>query len=185
MAGELYLAHPKTEAAFGCLYNPLNGYVWYLTGGTFEVYGTGGRTAANYALTITGHTGNFHTGDMPSGVPTGEGVKYIVMYYARSTGTPLDIDLEDYVGDQQWENYGAEKTGYVLSAVGLDQIPITAPAGVASTFREMVVQNWRRFFKKVTLTSTQLKTYADNGTSVATTQVVSDDDTTETQGAAA
>lgn len=61
-------------------------------------------------------------------------------------------------------------TGVVLDATGLDAIPVTAPAGVAATFREMIVQTWRRFFKRVTKDATNIKTYADNGTSVVTTQ---------------
>lgn len=69
-----------------------------------------------------------------------------------------------------------------LSATGLDSIPTTAPTGVATTFREMLVQTWRRFFRKSTLTGTQLKTYADDGSTVLTTQAVSDDATTQTQG---
>lgn len=71
-----------------------------------------------------------------------------------------------------------------LAAAALDNITTTAPSGVASNFREMVVQTWRRFFKKATQTETQIITYADNGTTVVTTQTVSDDGTTETQGAA-
>ena len=76
------------------------------------------------------------------------------------------------------------KTGYSLAATGLDSISVTAPSGVASTFPAMVVQLWRRFFSKATKTSSQIKTYADDGTTVVTTQTVSDDGTTETQGAA-
>lgn len=76
------------------------------------------------------------------------------------------------------------KTGFTLAATGLDSITCTDPAGVANTFPKMLVQIWRRFFKKVTMTATQLKTYADNGTDINTTQTVADDDTTETQGAA-
>jgi hypothetical protein len=66
-----------------------------------------------------------------------------------------------------------------LASDGLDNISITEPSGVATTFREMVVQTWRRFFKKATLTSSQLKTYDDDG-DVKTTQSVTNDDTTET-----
>lgn len=77
-----------------------------------------------------------------------------------------------------------DKTGYGLASTGLDSISTTAPSGVASNFREMLVQTWRRFFKNTTLTSTQLKTYADDGTTVVTTQAVSDDGTTETVGSA-
>lgn len=79
---------------------------------------------------------------------------------------------------------GASKTGYALAATGLDAITATAPATVASTFPQMVVQLWRRFFKKATMTATQVKTYADDGATVVTTQTVSDDSTTQTQGAA-
>jgi len=78
----------------------------------------------------------------------------------------------------------SDKTGYALAADGLDSISTTAPAGVASNFREMLVQVWRRFFRKSTMTATELKTYADNGTDVVTTQTVSEDGTTQTQGAA-
>jgi hypothetical protein len=71
-----------------------------------------------------------------------------------------------------------------LASDALDDIAITAPSAPATTFPGMVIQLWRRFFKKVTLTSTQLKTYADDGTTVATTQTVSNDGSTQTQGAA-
>jgi ActR/RegA family two-component response regulator len=77
----------------------------------------------------------------------------------------------------------SDKAGFKLASDGLDSISITAPAGVATNFREMLVQLWRRFFKKATKTSTQIKTYADNGSTVVTTQTISDDGTTQTQGA--
>ena len=76
------------------------------------------------------------------------------------------------------------KTGYKLAFDGLDSVSTTAPSGVASNFREMLVQVWRRFFVKATKNSDtgQLQTYADNGTDVLTTQSVTDDGTTETVG---
>lgn len=76
----------------------------------------------------------------------------------------------------------ASKTGYALASDGLDTISTTAPSGVATNFRQMVVQTWRRLFKKATLTSTQLKTYADDGTTVVTTQTVTNTGGTETVG---
>lgn len=79
-----------------------------------------------------------------------------------------------------------DKTGYVLAANGLDQISVADPGGAASqtTLPRLIVALWRRFFKKSTLTATQLETYADDGATVNTTQAVSDDGTTQTQGAA-
>jgi hypothetical protein len=72
-----------------------------------------------------------------------------------------------------------------LASDGLDAVSISAPTGVASNFREMMVAVWRRFFKKATATSTQIKTYADDGTTALTTQTCSDDGTTQTQGTSA
>lgn len=80
----------------------------------------------------------------------------------------------------------ADKTGYSLTATGLDSITASDPGGVASTFPQMLVQLWRRMFKKSTLDSGagELKTYADNGTTVRTTQTVSDTGGVQTQNAA-
>ena len=77
------------------------------------------------------------------------------------------------------------KTGYALAATGLDAITATAPGGVATTFPQMLVQLWRRFFKKAAKTPTTIVTYADDGTTPETTQAITDDGAgTESQGAA-
>lgn len=81
-------------------------------------------------------------------------------------------------------DWNVGKTGYALSSTGLDSVATTAPTDVASNFREMLVQVWRRFFEKATRTSNTLSTYADNGTTVMTNQTISDSEGTETQGAA-
>jgi len=78
----------------------------------------------------------------------------------------------------------SDKTGYSLAATGLDSITATTPTGVATTFPQKLVQVWHRFFGKVTMTATQLKTYDDAGTGTLTTQTLSDDSTTQTQGKA-
>lgn len=72
-----------------------------------------------------------------------------------------------------------DKAGYGLASDGLDQIPITT-SGPATNWRQMLVMVYRRFFRKSTLTSSQLKTYQDDGSTLLTTQSVSDDGTTQT-----
>jgi hypothetical protein len=70
-----------------------------------------------------------------------------------------------------------DKTGYSLASTGLDAVSTAAPAGVAGTFREMMVAVWRRLFRystKSELTG-QIVTYADDGTTVLTTQNFTDD----------
>lgn len=61
---------------------------------------------------------------------------------------------------------------------------VAAITGVASGFLEQMVQLWRRQFKRTTLTSTQLKTYADDENTVLTTQTVQDSGGTQSMGAA-
>lgn len=79
------------------------------------------------------------------------------------------------------------KTGYILDATGLDAVAVTDPGGVANTFPKMVVQLWRRFFKGSAKNAGagEIYTYADNGTTVRTTQSYTDDGAgNETLGAA-
>jgi len=76
------------------------------------------------------------------------------------------------------------KTGFKLASDGLDSVSIASPSGVATNFREMMVQLWRRFFKKADRSSDTIQTYADNGTTVLTEQAISDVEGVETQGAA-
>lgn len=79
----------------------------------------------------------------------------------------------------------SDKTGYSLAASGLDAISVTDPGspGSHTTIPKMVVALWRWFYKKTTLTSSQLKTYQDDGSTVNGTASVSDDGTTQTKGA--
>lgn len=122
---------------------------------------------------------------------TGSSPYYVqsdVVDWKGATAPAMTGDAYAYLGT----NLGAlganataiPKAGYKLASDGLDTIATTAPTGIASNFREMLVQVWRRFFKKATKTAAQIKTYDDAGTGVVTTQTVSDDGTTETQGSA-
>jgi hypothetical protein len=80
----------------------------------------------------------------------------------------------------------SDKTGFSLASTGLDAIPVANPTGVADTFPKMLVALWRHFFKKADFTkaSGAKKTYADNGTTVVTTQTCTDADGVQTQGPA-
>ncbi len=70
-----------------------------------------------------------------------------------------------------------DKTGYSLASTGLDSISVAAPMGVASTFPGMLIQVWRRFFKASAKSASTLtiETFADDGTTVVTTQGYTDD----------
>jgi len=80
-----------------------------------------------------------------------------------------------------------DKAGYTLGATGLDLIGIGDPGIPANhtTFPKLVVATYRRFFRRVHKTPVAITTYADDNTTVRSTQVVSDDGTgTQDVGAA-
>ncbi len=71
-----------------------------------------------------------------------------------------------------------------VAATALDNITATDPAGLATTFPEMVVATWRDIYMGTKLTSTQLLHYKDDGTTVETTQTVADSGSVQTVSAA-
>lgn len=93
----------------------------------------------------------------------------VVIYLLSPNAADADVDV----------------TGYLYDTDPLGVTPnLDILTTIATTMRGVLIQTWRRFFKKATLTSGFLKTFEDDDITVISTQVVDDDDTTETQGAA-
>jgi len=65
------------------------GQVWYPAGQVFETWGTGGRTAANYAITLTDRGAYRRTGDFDANIPAG---RYSVQVRVQAGGSPADGD---------------------------------------------------------------------------------------------
>ncbi len=157
------------------------GTIW--NGSSLVTYVTGNLSTYVVLATEQGTSG-YYTADFPALLTTA-GV-YNVVAKDRAGGSAAESDTSIASGDLQWAGTAVSYLfGLVkLAATGLDSITATDPAAVATTFPQMVVQLWRRFFKKTTLTSTQLLTYKDDNTTTETTQVVSDTGTLQTQGPA-
>lgn len=154
-----------------------------VTGAVGSVTGAVGSVAGAVG-SVTGNVGGDVSGKViggGAGVIAGDGVRAESVTGAVGSVTGAVGSVTGSVGSVTAAVTidAPSKTGHTLAATGLDTIPVTEPAGVAGTFREMVVQTWRRFFKKSTLTSTQLKTYKDDD-SVATTQTAVDAAGTQT-----
>jgi hypothetical protein len=152
--------------------------------GGFEVYNA--SNIANYGITTTEGTTGPYIWTVPAALAAvAVGFEYQATTYdcAASTLATSDLTSSIWLSTFGWDGSIENISKRVsLASTGLDAISITAPTGPATTFAQMIVQLWRRFFKLSTLTSTQLKTYADDGTTVLTTQAVSETNTTQTQG---
>ena len=86
------------------------------------------------------------------------------------------------INPEDAENLDVKTSKTKLDSTGLDAISITSPSGMASTFRDMMILLYRRFFKKSSMTTSQLKIFADDGNTVIVTQALSNDGTTQTVG---
>lgn len=137
-----------------------------------------GTDDGSFTLAVTNvTTGRYKiTGTVPGGYAAGDVINVSVAATVASIAGVAIVDTQVL----------NVKTGVVLSAAGLDQISVADPGGIGSqtTFPKILVALYRRFLKKSTLTVTQLKLYADDGSTVNATQAVSDDGTTQTIGAA-
>lgn len=73
-----------------------------------------------------------------------------------------------------------------LSSEGLDAIAVTDPGGPAghTTLPKQIAALWRAVFGKTSLGSGTYKMYGADGTTVNSTQAMSDDGTTQTKGEA-
>lgn len=78
-----------------------------------------------------------------------------------------------------------DKNGYNLAATGLDAIAVTDPGAVAnhSTISKMLVALWRYCYKKTEATANHIQAFKDDGTTVNTTMVLTNDGTTATKNA--
>ncbi len=97
---------------------------------------------------------------------------------------PADVDgiKADYA--RRTGDYLSDKAGFSLSATGLDAIAVTDPGAPANhtTLAKMIVAIWRTLWKKETMTATQYKRFADNGSTINAAAIISDDGTTQTKG---
>lgn len=63
-----------------------------------------------------------------------------------------------------------DKTGFTLSSTGLDSVVTTVPTGVATTFPGKLNQVHARWFNRTQRTSTHIRVYQPDATTVATNQ---------------
>lgn len=148
------------------------------TGGTFVTWNTTNH-AAIIARTlaeteIVAATQSRYT---PAAFPAVAAGWYRVLVWSVASNTVIAATPDFY-----WD--GSDIVQIANGAITSAKFSVSAPSGVASGILEKIDQLWRRFFKRTVYDGTNLKTYADDGTSVLTTQALGKTGTTQTQGAA-
>jgi hypothetical protein len=95
-ANEINAFAPGVSTAYSVI-REVDGDVWYVSGQVFEAWGTGGRTAADYDISLTDKSGDMFVGDFDSNVSAGY---YHIATHYQTGGSPADAD------PMVWQEYG-------------------------------------------------------------------------------
>ena len=158
------------------------GYYWNTSGTpAFEAYNA--AHIANYANgAATPNANGRYAQAFPSAIVAGD---YIVELCSRAGGSLATTDPAVAESDVHWDGATFQGPGNVYVApAGLNNIPLSYPSGRAANFTQMLVQLYRRFFNKTVYDSVgnTIKTYANDDTTVVTTQTTSDASGVQTVG---
>jgi len=117
MSNEIRQFYPAGYTLYAVVRNTA-GQVWYPTGEVFEAWGTGGRTAADYDITLV-YTGiQEYIGDFDSNIDAG---RYDVQVMRQIAGAPADTDNICGISQIAWSGSAAVGVGEVGAAITVAQ----------------------------------------------------------------
>jgi hypothetical protein len=88
MANEIQTDYASGNTLYAVIRN-VSGDVWYVTGEVFEAWGTDGRDADNYDITLTDKSGSRYVGDFDGNIPAG---RYSIQIFLQAGASPADGD---------------------------------------------------------------------------------------------
>jgi hypothetical protein len=102
MANEIHIDYTSGNMLYAVVRNSA-GEVWYPVGQVFESWGTGGRTADDYDISLTDKSGSRYVGDFDVNIPVGE---YSVQVFLQAGAGPADGDSLVGGGEIIWSGTG-------------------------------------------------------------------------------
>jgi hypothetical protein len=88
MANEIHVNYASGSTLYAAVRNDA-AEVWYAAGKTFEAWGTSGRTADDYAISLMDKSGNRYVGNFDTNIPAG---RYSVQVFVQAGASPADGD---------------------------------------------------------------------------------------------
>ncbi len=111
MANEIHVDYTSGNMLYAVVRNSV-GEVWYPAGQAFESWGTSGRTADDYDISLTDKSGGRYVGDFDVNISAGG---YSVQIFMQAGANPADVDNLVGGGEIVWSGTG-EVTGDKLLA---------------------------------------------------------------------
>ena len=119
MANEIHVNYVSGNTLYAVVRNTA-GDVWYVTGQTFEVWGTGGRTAKDYDISLTDKSGSQYVGSFETNIPTG---RYLIQVFLQAGANPADGDTFIAGEDIVWSGTGAVTAEKLLANKAVQNKP--------------------------------------------------------------
>lgn len=102
MANEIHANYASGNTLYAVVRNGA-GDVWYVAGQTFEAWGTGGRTANDYDISLTDKSGSRYVGSFDDNIPA---ARYAVQVFLQAGANPADGDTLVESDDILWSGTG-------------------------------------------------------------------------------
>jgi len=118
MANEIRIAFPTSQTIYAVVndYSATPVEVWYPGGVVFEEKGTGSRTNADYAITLTEY-GGFYVADFPTSITAGD---YTFVLYLQAGASPANTDNIIGGSDISWT--GTSESSTVAASASITAI---------------------------------------------------------------
>ena len=103
MSNEIHINYTSGNTLYAVVRNAA-GDVWYVAGQAFEVWGTGGRTADDYDISLTDKSGGLYVGSFNTNIQAG---RYSVQVFLQAGANPADGDTFIIGEEIVWSGAGA------------------------------------------------------------------------------
>ncbi len=111
MANEIHVDYTSGSTLYAVVRNGA-GEVWYVGGQVFESWGTGGRAANDYDISLTDKGGNRYVGNFDANIAAG---RYSVQVFLQAGANPADGDNLVGGGEIVWSGVGEVTSDKLLA----------------------------------------------------------------------
>lgn len=111
MANELHANYESGNILYAVIRSK-DGKVWYPTGIVFESWGTDGREAEDYCVSLIDKNGSLYVGDFEENIPTG---RYYIQVFLQEGANPANDDSLIAYKEFNWSGTGEVTSDKLLA----------------------------------------------------------------------
>jgi hypothetical protein len=119
MANEIHVNYASGNTLYAVVRNTA-GDVWYVAGQTFEVWGTSGRTADDYDISLTDKSGSRYVGSFDTNILAG---RYSIQVFLQAGANPVDGDTFIACEEIVWSGTGMVTADKLLANKAVQDKP--------------------------------------------------------------